>query len=439
MAEELTMRLTMTKRQALVMGGLIILVAAAAVVGSRFFPGAVEASVGAPVESAEPMAVQTMSAEKSQSYTRERHYTGLLRETRRSQLSFQVGGELVALLVDEGDEVEAGQTIGRIDDRHVRARQAQLSAQHAEAQAVLDELVEGPRQETIAAKRAELREVIAKRNVLERQVERRQQLVRTTSVSREEYELFLFEFQAAEARVDVIQKRLDELLAGSRKEQIAAQRARVSQLDAQLTDVEHDLQDMQLTAPFAGHIAKRLVDEGAVIHPGTVVVELLDLSLLEAWIGIPPGPTAALEIGQTLAVTVDGRQLPATVKALAPDVDITTRTRNVILQLECSGESLCLPGQLVRIAIREKVPMAGFWVPTTALTSAAHGLWTLYVAEEKNDRLVVGRRNIELLDTSGDHSFVRGTLRSGDLIISDGTHRIVPGQAVVLGRSCDVD
>ena len=37
---------------------------------------------------------------------------------------------------------------------------------------------------------------------------------------------------------------------------------------------------------------------------------------------------------------------------------------------------------------------------------------------------------IELLETQGDRALVRGTLRSGDEIIIDGTHRIIPGQIV---------
>jgi len=43
---------------------------------------------------------------------------------------------------------------------------------------------------------------------------------------------------------------------------------------------------------------------------------------------------------------------------------------------------------------------------------------------------VIARRDVELLDTVGTDSFVRGTLQSGDAIVASGTHRVVVGQRV---------
>ena len=100
-----------------------------------------------------PLEVQTQLAERVESYTRQRTYTGIIREARRSRVSFQRAGEVIGLLVDEGQHVQQGQQLASLDDRHILARKAQLTAQLAEAQAVLDELLAGPRQETIAAKR----------------------------------------------------------------------------------------------------------------------------------------------------------------------------------------------------------------------------------------------------------------------------------------------
>jgi len=54
----------------------------------------------APVATVLP--VMTLTARPVESYARQRSYTGLLREARRSQLSFQRGGELLDLTVDDG-------------------------------------------------------------------------------------------------------------------------------------------------------------------------------------------------------------------------------------------------------------------------------------------------------------------------------------------------
>ena len=122
---------------------------------------------------------------------------------------------------------------------------------------------------------------------------------------------------------------------------------------------------------------------------------------------------------------VDGEDVPAVVQSLAPDVNQSTRTRNAIFRIEPSGASV-LPGQVARLAIAEQVSQEGFWVPTTALSRGTRGLWSLFVAEEG----AVVRREVELLDTVGPNSFVRGTLSPEDKIITSGTHRVVVGQKV---------
>ena len=430
-AQGLTKRQKMTRRLLWLGVGLaaIALVPVSAQFGS-YFPDTAEPQVA---KSATVLPVTTIAVERVESYARQRFYTGLLRESRRSQLSFQRGGELLELLVDEGEVVAAGQSLGRLDARHIRARRAVLESQMAEAKAVLAELEAGPRKEAIAAKRAELRAQESARQVLAGQVERRKRLVQSASVSREEYETFLYEYEAAVAREDVVKRQLEEMLAGTRVEKVSAQRARLSQLDAQVTDMVHDLEDTQLIAPFAGRVSQRFVDEGNVVTAGSPVLEVIDDANLEAWIGLPPAAALALQVGEKCELRVAGQLVKATVRSLAPDVQRTSRTRNVILSLQ-PGSKQVLPGQVVRLAVTEQVKDAGYWVPTTALTRGVRGLWSLYVVEEG----VVTRRDVEVLDTVGSDSFVRGTLQQGDAVIASGTHRVVVGQRVVAQRGEDL-
>ncbi|MEM9659675.1 MAG: efflux RND transporter periplasmic adaptor subunit, partial [Planctomycetota bacterium] len=362
---------------------------------------------------------------------------GVDREARRSELAFQRAGELVEVLVDDGDLVEKEELLARLDSRHTKARQAQLMAGQAEAQAVLDELLAGPRVETIAAKRADLRSRQAERDTLSSQVRRREKLVSGASISREEYETLNYELAAAVARVDVVQRQLDEMLAGVRPEKIAAQRARLAQIDASLADVAHDLADAELTAPFSGRISRRIVDEGAVLSTGAPVVEIVEVDRLEVRIGLPPQSVARLAIGDAFTLDADDRSVTATVQAIGPEVSLETRTRDVVLSVVASaGAPTLLPGQIVRLAFEERIDQSGAWLPTTALTQADRGLWAVYVVERREDGAeAVARRDVELLDTEGDRSFVRGLLRDGDAVIASGAHRVVVGQRIEVEAS----
>ena len=421
--KQLTNRQKLTRRIPRLGAGLAVIAVLA--VATQLWSTAPTPAELPSAEATAALPVTTIIAKRVERYARQRFYTGLLRESRRSQLSFQRGGELLELLVDEGQVVAAGQTLGRLDARHIRARRAVLEAQVAEAKAVLDELEAGPRRETIAAKRAELRAQESQRQVLARQLARRKQLLLSASVSREEYETFLYDYEAAVAREDVVQRQLDEMLAGTRVEKIAAQRARLAQLDAQRTEIAHDMEDTQVVAPFAGRVAARFVDEGSIVAAGTPVLEVMDDTNVEAWIGLPPSAALALQVGQQHELMIAGKPVRATVQSLAPDVRRTTRTRNVILRLEANTLG-ALPGQVVRLAVTEQVEEPGYWVPTTALTRGTRGLWSLFKVENQ----VVARCDVEVLDTVGSKSFVRGTLQAGDAIVASGTHRVVVGQQV---------
>lgn len=425
----------MTIRKTIQSFTLILLLAAGGFLAFRVSAGADDQLASSDVPSSRLLPVDTLQLQEISSYSRVRQYTGLLKEAKRSRLSFQRGGEVVELLADEGDAVAKGQVLARLDARHLEARRAQLGAEISEAQAVLAELEAGPRRETIAAKRAELKAQHARRESLSKQVRRRGQLVDTTAVSREEFETFSFDLAAASAQVERLQSELEELLAGTRKEQITAQQARLAQLQAGLADLEHDLEDTVIKAPYAGRIGTRLLDEGTVVSPGTVVFVLLDDTNLEAWIGLPVTASAQqFAVGDTCPVEVNGREYAAQVRSLAAEVDTATRTQMIRLRLAEQQNGTVLPGQVARISVAENVQTNGFWVPTAALSRGTRGLWSVYVVDSNDNQSShrVAQRDVELLETLGDRSFVRGTLVSGDLLVADGAHRIVAGQRVAL-------
>lgn len=374
-----------------------------------------------------PLTVRVAPAKRVESYNRRRVYTGTLVAARRSALSFEVRGKIIALAADEGDTVAAGETLARLDTRRIEARLAEAEATLLEARARLSELEFGPRVETIAAARAEVRNLAAQRDVAARNLERRKQLVDTRAVSREEYDQALFDFRAADARVDVAQKALDELLAGTRAEQVDAQRARVDAIAAQVADLRHERDDAALKAPYAGRIAVRRRDEGAVVGAGEPVLEIVEDGALEAWIGLPPRAAKQLEVGAELAISVDGESFSATVQSLRPELDPDTRTRNAVLAI--SEPAGLVAGQVVRVGLRQQIDHAGYWVPTAALSPRQRGLWAVYVV---SDAGVVSARDVEVIEADGDRSFVRGTLASGERIVLAGAHRVVAGQRVAV-------
>ena len=381
--------------------------------------------------------VETLVVEAVDEYRVARSYSGELVARRSSELGFELGGQVVEILVDEGDAVNAGQPLARLDTRSLQAQRQQLIAQRDQAAAQLQELQAGPRAQNIEAARAAVADLQHQVDLARLQEERRQGLYEQGAISREELDQQSFGAGSLESRLQQAQSNLDELLAGTRQEQLAAQSAAVRQLEASINSLDIDISKSVLTAPFSGRVSQRLIDEGVVVSGGQALVKLVEGNSIEARIGVPTEVAASLPIGSPQAVIVGDRTLTATVTAQLPEVDATSRTVTVVLALQADGP---IPvGQTIQLSTTETQPTEGFWLPSTALVPAEQGLWSVYVTREATveNQHTVSRQDVEVLHNEGDRVLVRGTIQPGDRAITSGTHRIVPGQLVTLVSSAE--
>jgi RND family efflux transporter MFP subunit len=394
-----------------------------------------------------PLPVEVLALQPVDAYTVEREYVGEVVAGRSSQLGFESPGTVIELLVDEGDAVVAGQPLARLDTRALQTQRQQLVAQRDQANAVLRELQNGPRQQDIAAAQAAVADLEQQVALAQLQRDRRASLYHQGAISREELDQQTFGTSSLENRLAQARSELDELFAGTRPEQIEAQAARVRQLDASLQAIDVDLSKSVLTAPFNGRVSQRLVDEGVVVGGGQAVLALVEGNTLEARIGIPADKTDALAIGSTQTVEIGGQPYAATITALLPELEATSRTVTTVLAI--NAEAALTIGQTARLAIAETQPTEGFWVPSTALVQGEKGLWSVYVVTEGKTSgettsaefadspepmtaaaWKVARRHVEIIHTAGERVLVQGLLQPGDQVIPSGTHRIVPGQSV---------
>lgn len=384
------------------------------------------------------LAVETETVEAVSSYDVSRSYTGEIAALRSSDLGFDRGGELVRVFVEEGDFVSAGQPLAEMDTQNLQTRRSQFEAQKAEAQARLLELERGARAEDIAAARAQVRDLENQLELQQRQRSRREFLYEEGAISREQLDEFAFGAEALEARLDQANSNLNELLNGTRPEQVAAQRAVVDQLDASIADVDVNIRKSTLNAPFDGIVSVQQVDEGVVVGAGQSVIRLVENDAPEARIGMPDAAASRLQPGDTITVTLGAERYTAIAKSLLPEIDPTTRTQMVVFQLEQAAISQVNPGQTVRVEMTETIPTGGIWLPTQALTQDIRGLWSAYavVATETEAEVAqetayeVQPKAVEILHQESDRVLVQGTLQAGDRVIISGVHRLVPGQQV---------
>ncbi len=387
---------------------------------------------------AKALPVITLRAKPVDSYQVMRTYTGEIAAIRTSELGFERGGKLVNVFVKEGDRLKSGQSIAKLDVSNLQMQKLQLEAQKAQAQARLDEFVAGPRQQDIAAARAAVDDIKQQLQLQRTKLKRRKYLYGEGAIAREQLDEIAFGENSLNARLRQAQSNLNELLAGTRTEQIAAQRAAVKQLEASISDLEINIAKSTIKAPFAGIVSARQIDEGTVVNTGQAVVRLVENTSPEARIGIPTTVVNRLRVGSNQRVEINNQNYSAIIASILPEVNPNTRTQVVVLKLESSLISQINPGQTVRLKLTDTIPTEGFWLPNKALTQGLRGLWTCYVlikpsSENTNtprDAFVLEQRTVEVLHQESDRVLVRGTLQPEDKIVANGVHRLVPGQIV---------
>lgn len=421
---------TLTKRQSVALraGCLALLLAGAgaAVAGLPHLmgqdpPAAAEAAV---------LAVQTVVVEFQDTLQTERSYTGVLAPRRRSALAFERPGLLQEVRVDDGDAVDAGAVLARLDDTQLRVQKAELVAQHAAAEAQLAELVAGPRAETISAAAAVVREREANVAFWSRELTRFEQLRDDGQATQKELDDAHSQQAMAQAQLDAARAQLQELAEGTRREQIDAQRARVAQLAAGLERVDVELRKSALVAPFSGRVARRAADEGAVVAAGQGVIELIEAGALEARIGVPPNAASRLVVGEQHDLQVDAAVADGVIRAILPELDAATRTTTVVLDIPNAPAGF-VAQRIVRLALPERTAQRGTWLPLTALAKGRRGLWSAYaLVAAEGDGWAVERRDVEVLYTAAERAYVRGLLCDGERVIATGLPRVAPGQRV---------
>jgi RND family efflux transporter MFP subunit len=387
-------------------------------------------------EPAPVLGVTTQPATLVSGYQVTRPFVGRVEARRDSRLSLELDGRLVHVLCDEGDFVRQGDSIAVLDTQILESQRQAVAAQLAAAESQLEEMLAGPRAEIIAAARAEVERWKALRRLAAVTQDRNAELVEQYAVSRQELDEATFREQSVEAQQQTAEARLLELENGTRKEQIASQRAIVAQLQAELGGIDVRLKKSTLRSPYTGVVAERFIDEGTVIAAGTPVVRLLETGQLDLRVGVTEDVVSQLERGSKHQVLVNGITCSAVVRAVRPDRDPMTRTVSVLFDLQVGDQRIHI-GDLATLRIRSRLDRPGFWIPISALTASYRGLWACYVAapdpdpaDSREDVRTLQLRELELIHQTSDSAFVRGSLQDGEAVVNAGIQRLVPGQRV---------
>lgn len=305
-----------------------------------------------------------------------RTYLGQVRALARAELAAGAAGEILEVTVREGDRVEPGDVLVRLDPGMARA---QLRA----AQAA-----------------------------------RRQSAALTEQADRDA-ERFGRAGPRAVPAIEIERARTTAAALSAQGQSMRAQEQQARELVSRHTVV----------APFAGVIAARSADPGDWVAAGDMVLELVADDRVEILVRVEPDFLMALELGAEALVRRGDHEVTATIAGIVRALDPATRTAQVRLQTSAETPWL-LAGSTADVRFDVERDGDGVLVPRDALVEG--------VAETRVIVVVDGLARpvtVEVLERGTELVRVRAEdLEVGARVVTRGNERLRPEQSVTVSE-----
>jgi len=246
-----------------------------------------------------------------------------------AQLGFKTPGRVVERTVREGDRVNVGQPIARLDDAEQQAQLALRRAELAAAEAQLAELNAGSRPQEIAAAAATLRSAEADRDRVRLDFARQEELRKKQVISDRDFEAAQAQLKVADAKAAEAAERLKLIQEGPRRETIQQAAARAEQARAAVALATTQLENTRLTSPLAGVVLSHNIEPGEFVSAGTPVVTVAETAHLWVRAYVNQPDLGRVRHGQKVVVRTDsfpGRDFEGVVGFISSEAEFTPKT-----------------------------------------------------------------------------------------------------------------
>ena len=254
-------------------------------------------------------------------------------EATEIDVATKLPGRLQDVLVREGDFVQAGQPLARLQvqsleaqyaEAQARLRQAESTVDSAQAQIAVRESDRRAAQAVVAQREAEL-------DAARRRLSRSQALAQEGASSEQELDDDRARVRSVEAALSAAQAQVAAATAAieAARTQAVGTQATVKAGSATVDRVKADLDDAVLTAPRAGRVQYRIAEAGEVLGAGGKVLNLVDLSEVYMSFFLPETVAGRLALGSEVRLVLDaapGLVIPAKVSFVSATAQFTPKT-----------------------------------------------------------------------------------------------------------------
>jgi HlyD family secretion protein len=250
-------------------------------------------------------------------------------EAHESLVGFKVQGRIVDLPIEEGQSVEQGALLARLDDADYKQKVRIDEAAVHVSESNLALRLAGTRVQEVKASQQSLLDAEADLRQKKLDDDRAQRLFSKDEVSAQDRDLADTALQRAQATFRGAEQRYNEAVEGSRKEDIVIARANLKEAHANRGLSQVNLGYTTLRAPSNGVITVRQAELGEVVAPGTPVVTLADLDHIWLRAYIAETDLGRIHWGQEATITTDtypGKQYHGRISFISSSAEFTPKS-----------------------------------------------------------------------------------------------------------------
>jgi HlyD family secretion protein len=242
-------------------------------------------------------------------------------------------GRIQEILVSDGDFVEAGQVLARMqmDTLNAQLAEARANLQQAQNGIVIAQSQAGARDSDVQAAQAVVAQRESELDAARRRLARSETLAGEGAASAQELDDDRARVRNVQAALSAAKAQMAAARAAAEaaRAQISGARSSVAAVEASIARIEADLKDSELKAPRAGRVQYRIAQVGEVLGAGGKVLNLVDLSDVYMTFFVPETAAGKLAIGGEVHLILDAAPqyvIPAKISFVASTAQFTPKT-----------------------------------------------------------------------------------------------------------------
>jgi multidrug efflux pump subunit AcrA (membrane-fusion protein) len=355
--------------------------------------------------------------------------SGAIEPISSSEISPDVAGKIVKLMVQEGNNVKKGQVLVQLDDTGVTAQYDQAKAALKFAEANWDKARTGVRPQELEIAKQVVQQAKVALNMSTTDLSRTENLYKAGVATKQEFDAANVRVKVAQAQYQTALENLKLAEEGARAEDKLAAEAGYEQAKATVALVKDQLDKTKIKSPINGVVTQKHHDVGEMLMPGVSVFRVETITPMKAVLRVPQEDASQIKLGQSVSISLpsDGT-VTGKVSLVSPAVEQDNRSFKIEATID-NPKGLVKSGMFINAGILLNTFKNAIIIPRPALQKSPDGKTNFVYMVQDN---LAKRTPVTVTLIQGEKAIIGQGLAVGVNVVTRGAERLTDNTKVKL-------